>query len=121
MYDAIVVGGGVVGMSTAYHLVRGGARTLLLDRGDNGRATAAGAGILSSASVALDPDPLERFKARAVQYYPELIERLRADDAGDTGYAVTGSPTVAISADELAPFEQARASRGSSEAELTAE
>ena len=31
-YDAIVVGGGVVGTSIAYHLVSGGARTLLLDR-----------------------------------------------------------------------------------------
>jgi D-amino-acid dehydrogenase len=121
MYDVIVVGGGVVGMSAAYHLVRGGARTLLLDRADAGRATDAGAGILSSARVALDPDPLERLRARAVQYYPELIERLRADDAGDTGYAVTGSLTVAVSADEVAPFEQLRASRSSSHAELAAE
>jgi D-amino-acid dehydrogenase len=121
MHDVIVVGGGVVGMSAAYHLVRGGARTLLLDRADAGRATDAGAGILSSASVALDPDPLERFRVRAVQYYPELIERLRADDAGDTGYAVTGSLTVAVSAEELAPFEQVRASRERGHAELTAE
>jgi D-amino-acid dehydrogenase len=110
-YDAIVVGGGVVGLSTAYHLVRGGARTLLLDRGDQGRASDAGAGILSSTSVSDDPDPLERLKARAAGYYPELIARLRADEAGDTGHAVTGSLTVAVSADEVAPFEQARARR----------
>ena len=96
MYDAIVVGGGVVGMSAAYHLVRGGARTLLLERGDRGRATDAGAGILPATSAIDDPDPLERLKARAAQYYPELIERLRADDAGDTGHAVTGSLTVAV-------------------------
>ncbi|HSA82379.1 MAG TPA: FAD-dependent oxidoreductase, partial [Geminicoccaceae bacterium] len=120
-YDAIVVGGGVVGLSTAYHLVRGGASTLLLDRGDNGRASDAGAGILSSTSVIDDPDPLERLKARAAQYYPELIERLRADDAGDTGHAVTGSLTVAVSADEVAPFEQTRAHRGGRHAELAAE
>jgi D-amino-acid dehydrogenase len=37
-YDAIVVGGGIVGTAIAYHLVRGGARTLLLDRADPGRA-----------------------------------------------------------------------------------
>ncbi len=47
-YDAIVIGGGVVGMATAWHLVRGGVRTLLLDRADQGRASAAGAGILSA-------------------------------------------------------------------------
>ena len=32
MYDVIVVGGGIVGMSTAYHLVCAGANTLLIDR-----------------------------------------------------------------------------------------
>ena len=47
MYDAIVVGGGIVGMSTAYHLMCAGVKTLLIDRGDQGRATDAGAGIIS--------------------------------------------------------------------------
>jgi D-amino-acid dehydrogenase len=55
-YDAIVVGGGVVGASTAYHLVRAGVRTLLVDRRDAGRATDAGAGILSTATNTDDPD-----------------------------------------------------------------
>jgi glycine/D-amino acid oxidase-like deaminating enzyme len=90
-YDAIVIGGGVVGLSTAYHLVRDGARTLLIDRGDRGRATDAGAGILSTATSIDDAGPIERFEARAAQYYPILIEALRAEGAGDTGYVVTGS------------------------------
>jgi glycine/D-amino acid oxidase-like deaminating enzyme len=119
-YDAIVVGGGVVGMSAAYQLVRAGATTLLLDRADRGRATDAGAGILSGPSGDDDTGPLERFKTRAAQYYPELIERLHADAAGDTGYAVTGSLTVAVDDDELAPFERLRASSGGSHAELSA-
>jgi D-amino-acid dehydrogenase len=95
-YDAIVIGGGVVGASAAYHLARAGVRTLLIDRGDAGRATDAGAGILSTAANVDDPDPIERFEARAAAYYPVLIEHLRADDAGDTGYAACGSLTVAI-------------------------
>ncbi|MBE9171424.1 FAD-binding oxidoreductase [Pleurocapsales cyanobacterium LEGE 06147] len=45
VYDAIVVGGGIVGMSIAYHLVRQGAKTLLFDRTDI--TTDAGAGIIS--------------------------------------------------------------------------
>jgi D-amino-acid dehydrogenase len=105
-YDAIVIGGGVVGASTAYHLVRAGVRTLLLDRRDVGRATDAGAGILSTAANVDDPDPIERFEARATAYYPVLIEHLRADDAGDTGYAACGSLTVAIAEDELAHLRQ---------------
>ncbi|HAA76449.1 TPA: FAD-dependent oxidoreductase, partial [Candidatus Latescibacteria bacterium] len=39
MLDAIVIGGGVVGIATAYQLVRQGASTLLIDRRDPGRAT----------------------------------------------------------------------------------
>jgi len=45
--DATVIGGGVVGSAVAYHLARDGHDTLLLDRRDEGRATDAGAGILS--------------------------------------------------------------------------
>jgi D-amino-acid dehydrogenase len=107
-YDAIVVGGGVVGASAAYHLVREGARTLLLDRRDRGRATDAGAGILLPATDPEARDPIERFEARAAAYYPLLIGCLRSDDAGDTGYSVCGSLTVAVDEDELAHLDQIR-------------
>lgn len=109
-YDAIVIGGGVVGMATAWHLVRDGARTLVLDRKDAGRASDAGAGILSIAGEVEHPDPIERFEARAGHYYPELVAELEAAGAGDTGYAVTGALTVAVSDDERAPFAELRAS-----------
>ncbi|HYZ25562.1 MAG TPA: FAD-dependent oxidoreductase [Geminicoccaceae bacterium] len=107
-YDAVVIGGGVVGASTAYHLVRAGVRTLLVDRRDAGQATDAGAGILSTAANTEDPDPIERFEARATAYYPVLVEHLRGDGAGDTGYGVCGSLTVAVDDDEVAHFHQVR-------------
>jgi D-amino-acid dehydrogenase len=107
-FDAVVIGAGVVGASTAYHLVCAGAKTLLVDRRDVGRATDAGAGILSTAASTADPDPIERFEARAAQYYPHLIEQLRGAGAGDGGYAMCGALTVAIDDDELTHFEQVR-------------
>ena len=55
-FDAIVVGGGLLGTATAYHLTAAGARTLLVDRADVGRATDAGAGILSPETNSRDPD-----------------------------------------------------------------
>jgi D-amino-acid dehydrogenase len=108
MYDAIVVGGGIVGMSTAYHLVGAGARTLLIDRGDQGRATDAGAGILSPETNSRDPDAWFQFAVAAVGYYPTLIQRLQEEQGSDTGYARCGQLVVAVSEDEWAPFERAR-------------
>ena len=108
MYDAIVVGGGIVGMSTAYHLVCAGAQTLLIDRGDRGRATDAGAGIISPEMHGRGADAWFRFAVAAVDYYPTLIERLQADHGSDTGYARCGQLVVAVSEDEFAPFEDVR-------------
>ncbi len=107
-YDAIVIGGGIVGMSAAYHLVSAGARTLLVDRMDKGRATDAGAGILSPATNTRDPDPWQRLASLAVEYYPGLIQNLTAEQAGETGFAVCGMMIVAVSDDELEPFDIAR-------------
>jgi len=125
-YDAIVVGGGVVGASTAYHLVHEGAKTLLIDRRDSGRATDAGAGILAAGTDIDARDPIERFEARAAAYYPVLIDHLRGGGAGDTGYKVCGSLTVAVDEDEVAHFDRIRAglrhwraARGDGCAEMT--
>ena len=107
-YDAIVIGGGIVGMSAAYHLVHAGAKTLLVDRKDQGRATDAGAGILSPATNTRDPDPWQRLAAHAVGYYPGLIENLEAEQEGETGFAICGMMIVAVSDDELEPFDVAR-------------
>ena len=107
-YDAIVIGGGIVGMSTAYHLVCNGAKTLLIDRKNTGRATDAGAGILSPATNTRDPDPWLRLGAPAFEYYPILIENLQAEQDGETGFATCGKMLVAVSDDEIEPFAFAR-------------
>ena len=109
MYDAIVVGGGVVGASAAWHLIRQGARTLLVDRGHEGRATDAGAGILSTAEDLEDPDPYYRFAAHAARYYPVLVRQLEAEGGGEVGYGECGSLTVAVGDDERRAFERASA------------
>lgn len=107
--DAIVIGGGVVGAATAYHLVRAGVRTLLIDRHDVGRATDAGAGILAPELSASYPDAWFNFAVAATAYYPTLLQALYEDGGGETSYAVCGMLTVAATADELPAFTRAKA------------
>ncbi len=107
-FDAAVIGGGLLGTATAYHLVAAGARTLLVDRADAGRATDAGAGILSPETNSRDADTWFQLAAEAAAYYPMLIDRLRDEQAADTGYARCGKLVVAVSDDEIEPFARAR-------------
>ena len=106
MNDVIVIGGGVLGAATAYHLIRAEARVLLLDRGDEGRATAAGAGIVSPATYRGDSDVWYRFSRAAYQHLSTLVPELEAEGA-ETGFAHCGLLLAAVSDDEFAPFEAA--------------
>lgn len=101
-----VVGGGVVGAAVAYHLAGRGAAVQLFDREDPGKATAAGAGVVSPGSSRhADPDWYD-LAVPAARYYPELVEALGGGEAA--GYAEVGSLVVAVDPDEVADYEAAR-------------
>lgn len=55
-YDTVIIGGGMVGLATAYHLARRGARVLLLEAGElGGGSSAACTGRAQVAEGHLDP------------------------------------------------------------------
>ncbi|WP_135828425.1 NAD(P)/FAD-dependent oxidoreductase [Halorussus halobius] len=108
MYDAVVVGGGIVGSSVAYHLARAGVDAVLVDREDEGRATDAGAGILSPAtSSRTGSDPWFEFAVEAVGYYPDLVTALRDEQDGEVGYDRSGLLSVALGDEEVEAFDRA--------------
>jgi D-amino-acid dehydrogenase len=98
----IVIGGGIVGAAAAYRLARARESVTLVDRGDQGQATAAGAGIISPATSVRERPVYFTLADRAVAHYPELLAALREDGETDTGYDVVGALFVATNADERA-------------------
>ena len=95
-YDVVVAGGGLVGASLGYELAGEGLRTLLVDRHDVGRATDAGAGILSPETSAVEDDGWFSLALAAGEHYRTLVPALAEASAVDTGYAECGALRVAF-------------------------
>jgi D-amino-acid dehydrogenase len=103
-----VIGGGIVGASVAFHLADAGAGVVLVDDDRPGRATRAGAGIVSGSSRRNQPDnPAYELAARAYEDYPRLVERLGGaaglwDVIGELHVAPPGPALDAVHSDLLA-------------------
>ncbi|GAA1144493.1 FAD-dependent oxidoreductase [Kribbella jejuensis] len=107
-FDLIVIGGGIVGASAALAGVRKGGRVALVDAGLAGRATDAGAGIVSP--VALDRGEQRpawtALITECVGYYESLLAELDAVDpagAGSATYEQVGELVVADDPAALQP------------------
>src|SRR3954467_1142240 len=97
----VIVGAGLLGASTAFHLALAGAEVVVADEAHAGRATAAGAGIVSPwSSGRVEPD-WRRIAEAGARYYPTLIQRLAQEGETETGYRRVGALSVAAEDGEL--------------------
>ena len=95
-----VIGGGLVGISLCYELVDRGLDVVLVDRHHEGRATDAGAGILSPETF-LDADDGWVSLARAAgEHHSRLSERVAGDGGEGTGRVVCGLIRISSSQPE---------------------
>ena len=85
----IVVGGGIVGASAAFHLARRDISVTLVDAARPGQATAAGAGVVFPWPFPWDAAPARAFALRAAAHLSGLMAEL-TDDGVDPGYSVVG-------------------------------
>lgn len=91
--DTVIVGGGLMGVATAYWLAREGKDVLLLERGELCRgATGRNAGLLLPNSSALEQ--------------PALLRQVLADEEIDADYATPGHLALATSAPCWESFQQ---------------
>jgi glycine oxidase len=82
--DVIVVGGGVIGLATAWWLRRHHLTVTLLDAGmPGGQSSRAAAGILGPLAESPDDGPLTRLLWASLRRYPAWIDALREDAATD--------------------------------------
>lgn len=96
----VVIGGGIVAASVAYHLARRDVSAIVVAADHAGAATDAGAGIICPWADQAD-DPGYRLSAEGARYYPELVAMLAGDGQADTGYAKVGALCVAADAGAL--------------------
>jgi glycine oxidase len=93
--DVLVIGGGVIGLTTAYYLARDGATVTLLDRSAPGsEASWAGAGIIPPGNPERAATPYDRLRATSSRAFPGLTAELREQTGIDNGYRVCGGIEV---------------------------
>ncbi len=99
--DVIIVGGGVVGCTIAYHLVLAGARVTLLERREvAGEASGAAAGMLAPLSESSRPGPFLDLCLASLRLFPALADALHQETGIDIEYLPSGILRVALTEDE---------------------
>lgn len=91
MSQFTVIGGGIIGASTAYHLVKKGHDVTVYDRNDRGNATGASAGIINPWVSQRRNKKWYRLVTQAARYYPAFIKQLEDETGAETGYIRRGS------------------------------
>jgi glycine oxidase len=95
--DVLIIGGGVIGLTTAYFLARDGASVTVVDKGDFGQeASWAGAGILPPCKPSPDRHPYDQLRGHSMALYPTLSAELRQKTGIDNGFLQTGGLVLAV-------------------------
>ncbi|MBY7142764.1 FAD-binding oxidoreductase [Virgibacillus sp. NKC19-3] len=94
----IIIGGGILGASTAYHLAKNGAEVTLIDRKDKGQATDAAAGIICPWLSQRRNKAWYRLAKGGARIYPHLVQELASDGETETGYKQVGA--ISLHTDE---------------------
>jgi glycine oxidase len=129
--DVIILGGGVIGLTTAYYLAREGVSVIICERGSIGKeASWAGAGILSPSHPEHAQYPFDRLRAMSFVLFPDLSRELKAltgidnefhrcgafqfvnqiDEANDHEWSGLGVTTKIVAENDVVALEPALAS-----------
>ena len=90
-WDVIVIGGGIIGLSLAIALRKGGARVLIVERGEPGReASHAAGGMLVDCALETLP-ALQSLATASTRMYPEFAHELEVESGGEVDLREQGA------------------------------
>ena len=105
MTEHTIVGGGIIGLLTAYYLVESGQGVTVLERGKlGGESSWAGGGIISPLYPWRYADAVSQLAKWSQTQYPEIIEHLSQYNDLDAEYVKSG--LLILDADERPAAEQ---------------
>jgi glycine oxidase len=107
-YDAVIVGGGIIGLSCAWRAAQGGARVAVVDRSHPpAGATRVAAGMLAPVGeLAFGEPELLKLTLAASELYPDFVAELEQASGIATGYRRDGALHVALDRDEAAELRR---------------
>lgn len=91
MKRIIVIGTGILGASTAYHLAKRNVEVVTVDRSDQGQATSAAAGIINPWLTKRRNQAWFQLAKNGACFYPDLIQALTEDGEYHSGYKRVGA------------------------------
>jgi len=96
-YDAIVVGGGAIGLSSAWRMARAGMEVAVVDPEPGRGASWVAAGMLGPVSeVHYGEEGLLALTMASARRWPSFAAELEADTGSDIGYRTTGTLVVDV-------------------------
>ena len=108
--DVLIIGGGVIGLTTGYFLARAGARVQILDQNDFGRESSwAGAGIVQVGKPKRLSSPMVQLRAESAALFASLSDELRQQTGIDNGFVRCGGLDCGRTEEQL--LQRTRAGR----------
>ncbi len=106
MQKFIIIGAGILGASTAYHLAKAGADVTVVDRKDAGQATDAAAGIICPWVSQRRNKAWYALAKGGAAYYKSLIQLLEEEGETETGYRPVGAISLHTDAVKLGKMSE---------------
>ncbi|UUN26412.1 glycine oxidase ThiO [Streptomyces sp. FIT100] len=108
--DVLVIGGGIIGLVTAWRAARRGLSVALADPAPGGGAAQVAAGMLAAVTeLHYGEETLLALNLASVRRYPEFVAELEEASGLETGYRRCGTLAVALDTDDRAALRELHA------------